>query len=580
MCGIHFILSKKETDTGRIYKMVHSSHHRGPDNQEVKTGVFANGYFSLGHNRLSIIGNKENNQPFLSSEYAFSFNGEIFNFISLAKKYKLSNYENDASVVFELLKIHGIKIINEFNGMFAFVFIDIKNNISYMARDFFGQKPLFYSQKDSLLVASSESKAILATTLVDKEIDTSEVRNILFQKHVAPKSSIYSTIRQIAPGEILAFEEGKPVKRTQITPLSFNKDLQSSITTGINSHCLGTETPAVLFSGGLDSSIILSELVGLGKKTTAYTLDTTNLSPFATTDTLFAKSFAEQLNVNHQVITPTTTDFDSFIDSIDLPIGDGAFYFNWLLSKEISKDHKVALAGNGADELFGGYHRHLAYQKFIDNKSLLFVLSNFAFVLKYLPNSKNNRLLQRFLSSITKNEQETFINFIKLNLNIRNETVFSPTFSLKEALDYDITYFLPQDILSLSDQAGMAHGLEIRSPFLDHDIYGVSQSLDPKEKLKSNGKHHLKEIYRSLPHFEAIINRKKEGFGIPFIAFWGKEKMNELSLELTVLDDFITKEEASSIKKIIQQQNDQYSNEYWTLLTLTKWLKAHVNSLQ
>ena len=331
--------------------------------------------------------------------------------------------------------------------------------------------------------------------------------------------------------------------------------------------------PAVFFSGGLDSSIIISELLGIGKNPIAFTLDTENKSSYSTSDTRFSKQFVSGSNIEHKIISPNPNDFDDFIHSIDVPIGDGAFFFNWLLAKEISRSHKVALSGAGADELFGGYNRHIAFYRYKQNKNILVLLSKLRFLLNMYPKGHSKRLLKTFFSSISSNERLTFLNFtsLKLGLGFYNSEK-EALFSVKQMFDHDISNFLCQDVLSLSDQAGMAHGLEIRSPFLDTNVYNFSQSLNSNSKLESNGKKHLKECYSRNKALSSVINRKKEGFGVPFISFFGVHRLDQLYDDVNELRDFTSKNELSSIKKIISLKDDNYSNEYWTLQILSKWL--------
>jgi asparagine synthase (glutamine-hydrolysing) len=559
MCGIHYIQSKNREDLSKISQMIDASEHRGMDGKNHLIGE----NFAIGHNLLAINGKV--NQPFENEQFILSFNGEIYNYKELATKHQITDYQNDAEVLFKLLCRNGMKILEELDGMFAFVFIDKIDQKTYFARDFYGQKPLFYSTDKNLFVASSELKNLKLFSGQKPNISKDEIKHFLTFKFV--NSSIFKNFKQLKPATFLCIDKNFNVEEKSYTlHLSNTPNLKESIIKSIELQSDSNHRPAVFFSGGLDSSIVLYELHKLGKNPIAYTIDNSEIdSKYKTKDLKYSKDFCQKLGIEHHLIKPEKNQFQDFIQSMDLPVGDGAFYLQWLLSKEISKNHKIAFSGNGADELFAGYRRHSAFDYYLQNNLIIKVITKIKFIF-------SDKSKQKFLQSInSKSKAQTFENFTKTGFDFHKNTFIQKAeFSLKDALKFDQENYLPKNCLSISDQSAMTFGLELRNPFLCNDLTAFFDNSSPRVGKKS-----LKEIYSLIPEFEPIINRKKEGFGIPFYAFWGKEISTEFLELLNYLKEFLTENEFSQIAKTVQKFDDNYSNEYWSLWVLLNWLKTH-----
>ncbi len=564
MCGIHYILSKNSKETEKISSLLIGASHRGPDGSQSNFGNLGNSYYAIGHNLLSVVDVVQ--QPLVSDEYCLSYNGELYNYLDLAKKYSVSNTKNDATVLFELLKQKGMDILPELNGMFAFIWIDKPTCKTYLARDYFGQKPLYYSLKESTFKASSVQKKLVHSTY----IHTAAVREVLMYK--STHHSIYDGVSVLEAGHYLCIDHQLDCKKFSFEIMSnHQKNGPLCFENSITSHCIGKGRPAVLVSGGLDSSLILHTAHSQVKNPIAYTLDTSTYE--VSDDVKSAKKLCHVLGVEHQIIQAERDFFDAFIDTIDQPIGNGAFYFQYLLAKQMRKNHTYALSGNGADELFGGYQRHNAFRHYHKNKKSWLLLAKLKSLLSLCPGGQKKESLVTFLHALDQSEKQTFINFTKTKVFLKEGYDKIDPFNLQNALDFDVHNYLKTDVLATADQSSMAFGLEIRSPFIDADLYAWSKTLSPEEKLLNHGKFHLKALFPNSSVLNEIKQRKKVGFGISFTSFWGRNMQIELLDLSSVLVHFVTNAELLHIQQLIKLWKPSLSNEYWAILILCKWLK-------
>lgn len=566
MCGIHLIVSNTSPES-KVLEALKSAKHRGPDSKGTVSGKINDNFYTLGHTRLQISGDESHVQPMSNDRYDFAINGEIYNSGELQTKYKINPLHNDSYVLFHLLNVHGLDILSEVNGMFSFVWIDKEKHKVHLVRDSSGQKPLYFSRINGFTVSSELG------SFLDKKIDQKEIKHYLNYKYTRLGNTICEQINEVIPGTILTFSANNSVSENKIalSKIAPPSSLTETILKAVSRHSIGINDPAVLLSGGLDSSIVLRDLVALGKKPVAYTIDTgSDENP----DLTYAVELCKKLGVEHKTVQPKPEDFQDFIRSMDHPVGDGAFFFNWVLAREIHKDgYKVAFTGNGADELFGGYNRHLAFYSFNKYKTAMLVGKKVYSVLpKFLFSQKNKVNAGKFFGSLSKNSGETFMNFSRLSLNVscveeRKEMTYY------DALEYDRKNYLVKDIFSLSDQAGMSFSVEIRSPFMDASLLNRFE----KKKIASVldvGKNALRQIYGGTVLGE-ISKRKKIGFGIPFMSFFGAEKLVEIEKNLHALNAFLGHEELKSVERILENKSNEFSNEYWALLILVSWLKLN-----
>jgi len=592
MCGINVILGKEAS--GQIEEMMRCTAHRGPDFSDF-TKVSESLYFA--GNRLKILDlGDSSNQPLWDQEKTcvLVWNGAIYNYQDLRNELLdlgvVFNGHSDSEVLLNWLKHHGENGIQSLKGMFAFAFADLSKNKWMIARDPSGEKPLYYAEKNGKWYFSSESRAIRITQDPKDNIDSRQFVPYYFVRHSFPLDTFFENIKQFPIGNAWVFDlEGNreseltwqypsshQIKKTQE---NFEELLKDSVLK--NFHA---ERPVgLLLSGGADSSLIYAlwyEETGVPLPTYTATFDKQYQKKYM--DPGFAKKLDKKYFSLHREIKidlmTVRENWNSYIQSVDQPIGDSAGFLTWMIAKEASQEIQVLISGAGADELFGGYNRHKAFQNYLKHPALW----------KGIKKSGIGKILNpnfvKMLESIQADPSKTFIQMSALE-NIPDQYLESffayypkSDFHLKNALAWDRTFYLVNDILKIHDGACMAHGIEGRSPFLDFDLISLSQNFSEEEHVEQLGKKWIKEalIKRGLGF---IANRKKLGFGLP-LEEWFQEK--------ALLDWII-----GPIRKMEQEWGQHFPEkmrtlsadpskakgrqflQVWNLFLLASWLEAN-----
>jgi asparagine synthase (glutamine-hydrolysing) len=562
MCGINFIHFKNDKgDSSFIEKMNKATQHRGPDATKYISTPFQNGFAYLGHNRLRILDLSENaDQPFVSDckNYFLVFNGEISNYKKL-KSYLETTYQvvfktnSDTEVLFQLLIHEKIEGIKKLEGMFAFVFLSVKDNSLIVGRDNFGIKPLYYFENDNYLVISSEIKGILATGLVKKELNESQINHYLTFRYAQKPQTFFKHIFEIEP----FFQENKENTETE------NEEL-----------FLESDVPMGLFmSGGIDSSYLaVVAKRDYGISLPCFTVvDKENIdSDF---DFIYSEKITKELKIPHEPLfldESIYSEWEKFVEITDQPISDPASILAWKLSEHAKKHVSVALSGAGADELYGGYNRHKAFQKYLNYKPFLLALK--PYLLKYFKNKPN---YSKFLHSINESEFETFINFTKLftdfPTSVKVQKPLDNNF-LFWALKFDIDNYLFSDVLAITDRYSMQHALEVRVPFLHKYPTGFPKNLG-KEKL----------VFRLQNEgFKYLNYREKTGFGIQ-LKNWMQSPIFKdlvkkyLQDERLIIYNYVSLELVTKQLEEFYIQNKDNSQQIWALLLLSSWIEKEFN---
>ncbi|MFD2203698.1 asparagine synthase (glutamine-hydrolyzing) [Shivajiella indica] len=537
MCGINVIVGE-DPGNNLIQQMMRSTAHRGPDFSDF-TQVSESLYFA--GNRLKILDLSDaSNQPMWDRERkcVLVWNGAIYNYQDLRNELLTLGFvfssNSDSEVLLYWLKYYGENGIPKLKGMFAIAFADLSKNKLILARDPSGEKPLYYAEENGKKYFSSESKAIRIALLPKNRIDTKQFVPYFYQRHSYPSETFFENIKQFPPGNAWVFDlKGSEVaglkwkfpksNQEKKTRENFEDLLKDAVI-----HNFHAERPVgQLLSGGADSSLIYAlwyEETGEPLPTYTATFDIGKMGKYSDPD--FVKKFGKKyfsLNREIKIDLKTLQDnWNSYILSLDQPIGDSAGFLTWMIAKEASKEVKVLITGAGADELFGGYNRHLAFQKYLRHPFFWKGLK------KLLPFKIFNSNLKKMLESIQDDSDLTFLQMAALE-NIPEEFLDSflnlypkSEFHLKNALEWDRSFYLVNDVLKIHDGACMAHGIEGRSPYLDCNLISLSQSLTEEEIHEQIGKKWIKEALEKRG-LGFISKRKKLGFGLP-LAEWTKEK--------------------------------------------------------
>lgn len=523
MCGIHLIWGKGANEEA-IKILVSHTQHRGPDQNAAWSpwpGLW------IGANRLKINDLSQNSdQPFWAPDgnSLLIWNGEIYNFKELKavleKMGEQFSTDSDTEVLLHYLRIFGEKALSRLKGMFALIFVDISKKSVLVARDPSGEKPLYFAQNQDTLMISSETRGM--AYLLGSEWDSEQVNAYFYLRNPIPGKTFFKKIRAWKPAKYstistpstfrwdsIAFQ--KSTERTDFH--SFKKLLQSAV-----HRQFSADVPVgMMLSGGADSSL----LYGIwyretGKQLPAYTIQVEKKYASKYADATFAKKLTTEIPAEHELIYIDQDIFlknwDDYLHTVDQPIGDSAGFLTWMIGKQAKSSVKVLIGGAGADELWGGYQRHRAFQKYLEQQEFWV---KWASLLKNLPLGRERK---KFLQAIHPDPHHTFLNFSSLQ-NPDSDLIedYSRVFNnslplLKQSLDFDRQVYLTQDVLKILDNALMAHSIEGRSPYLDHDLISYWNEIDDPKILL--GKPWIKQ-YLSEMGLGWIANRKKFGFGLP-----------------------------------------------------------------
>ncbi|PCJ21477.1 MAG: asparagine synthase (glutamine-hydrolyzing) [Candidatus Cloacimonadota bacterium] len=526
MCGIFGVIGS--SDKFNMKDLLLLLKHRGPDEQE----IYQNNQIAFGHTRLSIIAQDEGTQPIVDDEgNVLVFNGEIYNFKELAKKYLNKNYCSDSLVLFDLLKKFQIKILSELRGMFVFAFYQKVTKTTFLARDAFGMKPLFYSKSKNSFYFCSEYLALQKMTSTN--LSKSAFYDYLQLSCTVGKETLDSNIKQLLPAEVLIIKEKIIESKSYLSledllELKQKKGFTNEFDKTCKRHLIADVDVGLMLSGGMDSTSIALSLKNSGiKNLDCYSL---SFSDVEFDESVQAKKIADYLGYNHIKVSFPQDNFIDYLeealDKLDGPFGDSSFIPTYFLCKEISKTKKVVLSGDGGDEIFFGYPTFMAsrvqdllpkiVQKLIaymyeDSKIDSYTRVNFSEKLQRFSWGMDKSGILRHLAYMNSISPKLFNgNFLKTGKKLID---FSQN-SNQECFYY-FRQYLSQQILIKTDRASMANSLEIRCPFLDVDFVKNTFFYPSKtslifQKSKAPIRDYLKN---NLP--KSLLNFQKKGFSAP-----------------------------------------------------------------
>ncbi len=511
MCGIAGVWGHAD-----IKKMTNLLQHRGPDGE----GYFSNPFIHLGVKRLGIIDPANGHQPMFNEDKSIVciFNGEIFNYLSLKKELIHFGHhfstKSDTEVLVHAYEQWGLSCVNHFNGMFAFALWDNPQKKLFLARDRFGEKPLYYALDQNRLLFASEIKSIHAVYKTSPSL----TQDFLCFETCCYENTLFKNIYSLLPGHYLVFD-GKKLVKNQYWQLNINsgnkklkqneciEELRYLIQDSIHLRKQSDVPVGVFISGGLDSSIIAS----LADSSQYFSCKYTCYGS-AYDESFYVNELLTKLKKTNRIhfVEPNEDDFIENIHSViyhlDQPIATASSLSEFLIAKKASKYVKVILNGQGADELFGGYIRYILML----HKKIFPEFKDYLPLLQYLLKAKNNNIPRQYFHLLKRGKTgKCFNKYIQPFFNNASRCL------LNNMLFCDIQISLPS-LLTMNDRASSAFGIENRSPFLDHRISEFAFSLP--EYLKINH-HTTKYILREaakgwIP--ETIRTRKdKKGLITP-----------------------------------------------------------------
>ncbi|SFI24540.1 asparagine synthase (glutamine-hydrolyzing) [Halpernia frigidisoli] len=606
MCGISGIVLK-EIDQKNGYKtilknMTDSIKHRGPDDEGAE--YFENCY--LGFRRLSIVDlSPDGHQPMYSQDKnnCIVFNGEIYGYRDIKKEMPEVNFKSntDTEVILDLFKKHGKELPKYLNGMFSIAIWNETSQQLFCARDRFGEKPFYYAiGKNGEFIFASEIKAILATGLVDNELNDEALSHFLRHLFVDSQQSIYKNIKVLPPASRLVFKNGKieisqywdfPKEESNYSEEQIYSKFENLVKKSVEKQLIADVKVGAFLSGGLDSGTLVALSSQENKN-----LTTLGFKYEGSWDEMpEAREIAKKYGTDHNEITFTKEELPKILQKVlsqlDEPLADTAIMATYKICEEAAKKMTVVITGNAGDELFGGYKWYQEELNILkkggENLNFLNIFKMGATFGKVVGSKKiQNHFLDKvfrakFSDIVSYQKNKVHNNFTSgetaklLGKNVNYEHSYSFDLdkkNLNTCMKMDLTNIIPGDYLVKDDRIAMMHSIELRTPFLDKDLVEFCASLPSKYKVdQSQTKIILRKVFGNLLT-ENILNKKKQGFGAP-VSEWMKFP------EIVELSDKILKNPKSQIfQKVDFKESQKYLDftfKHWSLLVLGIWMEAH-----
>ena len=600
MCGIVGFLDKQENKKDIIKKMNDKIIHRGPDGE----GYYVDDNVAFGHRRLAIIDIKGGMQPMQSNDenLVITYNGEIYNYQELKKE--LTDYEfktnSDTEVLLAGYEKWGKDLPKHLRGMFAFAIYNKKDNSLYLARDNFGIKPLYYAYMNDTFMFASEIKALLEHPNFHKELNEDIVSSFLAFSFTPTNETFFKGVYRLDAGNYLIFKNNKITiekyyqKEFKEKKQDFKDavdEISKTMTESVNHHLMSDVEVGSFLSSGVDSSYIVS----LAKPNKTFTVGY-DIPKYNEID--YAKDLADKLNIKNKSKKITEEEYLKAIPDImyylDEPSSDPAAVALYFVAKLASKDVKVVLSGEGADEFFGGYN---IYRKDVDmawyNKIPYFIRHFIALICKLLPEVRGvNFLLRRgqkledYYIGVNRVFGDKEIKKILLNkkypkvIDVTKKTYaeYQNEDDIIKMQAIDIDFWLMKDILLKADKMTMASSIEGRVPFVDKEVFKVASSLPIDYKVtKENTKVALREAAKEVIPTEAY-KKKKLGFPVP-LRVWMKDDLFYNEIKNTFVSEEANKffNTKYLIKLLDDHKNGKKDNyrKVWTIYCFLIWYKKY-----
>jgi asparagine synthase (glutamine-hydrolysing) len=620
MCGIcgQFNFGTEEPVNSEVIRsMADSIAHRGPDDE----GYFVSGPIGLGFRRLSIIDLAGGHQPMSDSEKTVwvIFNGEIYNFKELRLELQRLGYSFrtncDTEVIVHGYREWGTDVLSHLNGMFGLGIWDVRRKRLVVARDAMGIKLIYYRISGNQLTFGSEIRAILAAGDFRPEVDPLALNMFLRFRYTPSPLTIFQGIRKLAAGTMLVIENGscreerwysyKPIPFA--TPKSDEEardELLQLYRAAVRRHLLSDVPVGILLSGGLDSGLLLALMNEEGESWPAYTIGYGE--QFEDDELLDAAETASLLGARHVAIKLDQTEFErslpEIVQCLEEPVAASSIVPMYFVSRRAREDVKVALNGQGPDELFGGYKRHLGVFYGDWWRGLPAGLRTMiGYVANRLP---RNETLKRGVSSLSTEDrlrryQDVFSLAPATTIDALFQDGATNGSSDQELVNYwrplapqmseidelggfqllEVRSSLPDELLMYADKLSMAHSLEVRVPYLDRTVVEYVQRLGASVKIRNGTRKwlHRQVCQRYLP--SRILKRKKRGFAVNVVDKWFQSTLrtqfSELLLDTSSLMFHLLK--PKPVQKLLEaHQSGRQDNHklLFSLVMFEQWLRG------
>lgn len=625
ICGKIHTNPHQPPDGQLIRAMCRALSHRGPDDE----GISLSPPIALGHRRLSILDlSPAGRQPMANEDGSLHIvlNGEIYNYRELRTELEASGHRfsshTDTEVVLHLYEEHGTECLHRLRGMFAFALWDSRSRTLFLARDRLGKKPLFYSISDRWLVFASELRALLCDPAVPRDIDPVAVHYYLTYQYIPSPATIFTSVKKLPPAHYAVYRNGRLTVH-RYWSVSYSNKVAFSRMEDYRAYFLDTFREAIrirlrsdvplgaFLSGGIDSSVIvalMSSMLDRPVKTFSIGFPEEEYDERA-----YARMVAQRYATEHHeyIVTPDIKDIlPKLVSHYGEPFADSSVVPTYYLARMTRQQVTVALSGDGGDECFAGYPRYpdTVRGAQLQHWARRLGLPVVQHVLERLLGQRQEGVagkLERAIRLFSGDVPQWYIRKISQFAAHEKQRLYTKAFAEQVArhdpLDYlatlygaadgptvldrllqvDLLSYLPEDLLVKVDVASMAHGLEVRCPFLDHEVVACAAAFPASLKLKGREtKYFLKTTFASLVPQE-IVNRPKMGFGVP-IDRWLRQELYPLACD--VLLDTTAQERGyfngAAVRQLLDEHHKGSRNHcfrIWNLLWLELWHRIFID---
>jgi len=618
ICGQYNFSAQDPVVRQDILNMTNTITHRGPDDE----GIYLTGPIGLGFRRLSIIDLAGGHQPMSDHEQSvwIVFNGEIYNFREL--RHELQGFghqfktQSDTEVILHGYKQWGDDVLNHLNGMFGLAIWDVTKQRLIIARDPFGIKLIYYKIENGRVFFGSEMRPVLTAPMCKPEIDPVAINLFLRYRFTPSPYTLYQGVRKLAPGTMLIFEKGRyQLKRwymnrpTQFMPMKSDREATEELLDlykkAVKRHLISDVPVGLLLSGGIDSNLLLALMNQFGRAWPTFTVGYG--SQFSDDELADAADSAAQFSSKHTSVLITQDSFEralpDIVKQLEEPIATSSIVPMYFVCQRARQDVKVALVGQGPDELFGGYRRHLGVQyggkwRNLPRGIRTLVTAGIGALprnetlkrgLYSLDVPERMRRYQQVLSLLPGQQIDDLFQHGQVPCDAGDrildswdglEELMGGTDELGGFQFMEVRSTLPDELLMYADKLSMAHGLELRVPYLDKEVVEYVERLSSHMKIrKMTQKWVHRQVCQSfLP--PAILKRPKRGFAVNVVDGWFRSA-NDTKMERVLLDkgskiyQYLRPE---AVRTLYQEHSSGKSDNHkvlFSLVVLEEWLRLN-----
>jgi asparagine synthase (glutamine-hydrolysing) len=624
MCGIAGWIApaKSAPEERALQPMLSALAHRGPDGAGSCAYLAGRGEYrvALGHRRLAIIDPVGSQQPMCdeAAGLALTFNGEIYNFRELRSELEFHGLEfsrdSDTEVLLRAYQHWGAQCVHHLRGQFAFALWDAKNERLFLARDRFGEKPLYLHEANGGLYFASELKALLRLPHVAREVDLASVWDYLAYRYVPGPHTLFQGIRKLAPATAAIWHRGQLQELRYWTPpdkyprsVARNRSsaetleaFRGHLAEAVKLQMVSDVPFGAYLSGGLDSSVIVALMTRYCSKVKTFSV---GFAGDRYNELGHAALVAQEFGTDHHPMTVTPEEFMRYLPQLvacrDAPVSEPSDIAIYLLSKEAARSVKMVLTGEGADETLGGYRKHavecLAWMYWSVPRRLRrtllgplvrelpFRYRDMKIAIASLNCEDWRERYVRWFGALDFNERRALSRLHVHERELREDLPpydsHPDTSALRRILYFDQTSWLPDNLLERGDRMTMAASIEARVPFLDHKLVEFISTLPDSWRVDElRRKRVLREAARTLLPRQ-ILKRRKVGFRVP-VDEWFAGGMRDYLYEHLRSADSLTRNyfNTAVLDRILDEHTQgvqSHDKLLWTLLTLEIWHRQY-----